>query len=118
MEKSFATPAMTARLLIHHKGLISTRCLASTGQHLQTNSERRIDNAPVRLTLMQVVHLVSFRRSKRHGRCLVTKSVGGATTALAPPIGWGPSHEACLTFLMSLSLLLCDASRQRASRLG
>ena len=106
---------MTARLLIHHKGLISTRCLASTGQHQQTISERHIDNAPVKPTLMQVVHLVNFRPFKRHGRCLVTKSVGGATTALARPIGREPSHEACLTFLMSPSLLLCDASSQQVS---
>ena len=106
---------MAAQLLIHNKGLISTRCLASTGQRQQTISERHIDNAPVKPTLMQVVHLVNFRPFKQHGRCLVTKSVGGATTALALPSGRGPNHEACLTFLMSPSLLRCDASSQQVS---
>ena len=33
----------------------------------------------------------------------------------ARPIGREPSHEACLTFLMSPSLLLCDASSQQVS---
>ena len=113
--KSFATPVMTARLLIHHKGLISTRCLASTGQHQQTISERHIDNArrethpdaggaPGEFQAVQAAWEVlgDEERRRRYDRS-------------ARPIGREPSHEACLTFLMSPSLLLCDASSQQVS---